>query len=250
MYRAVPKCTTAWRRVCVAGLFFVVVLAGFGEPALAHPEDEICPPGLTPAECDGLLGTLTPPPVVPLGEVLVHYVRLGFVHIVPKGVDHILFVLCLFFSTTRLKTLLWQVTAFTLAHSVTLALAVFELIFVPAAVVEPLIAASIAAVAIENFFRRSPAGWRLPVVFVFGLLHGLGFAGALTELGLPAGDFAAALVAFNVGVEVGQITVLLSTWLLLRGLFAKPIYRPRVVLPASAAIAAVALYWTVERILL
>ena len=181
------------------------------------------------------------------------YLILGFEHILPRGLDHILFILGLFLSTTRLMPLIWQVTAFTLAHSLTLALAVLGLVTVPAHIVEPLIALSIAAVAAETLWQRSrgrpPSRWRPVIVFAFGLLHGLGFAGVLMELGLPTGALAAALAAFNIGVELGQIAVLLIAWALLHRFFARPWYGRAVVVPGAALIGATGLYWTVERIL-
>jgi HupE/UreJ protein len=178
------------------------------------------------------------------------YVPVGFDHILPKGLDHILFVLGLFFLSVRLSPLLWQISAFTLAHTVTLALGALGLVTVPASVVEPLIAASIVYVAIENVFMSGLSRWRPFVVFGFGLLHGLGFASVLGEFGLPAGQFLPALVAFNIGVELGQLTVIALAFLVV-GLFAsKPWYRQYISIPASLAIAAVGAYWVVERVFL
>ena len=178
------------------------------------------------------------------------YVVLGFTHILPKGLDHILFVLGLFLLSTRAAPLLLQVTAFTVAHSITLALSMYGILSLSAAVVEPLIAASIVYVAVENLITTRLHTWRVFVVFGFGLLHGLGFAGVLAEIGLPRNEFVTGLVAFNVGVEFGQLTVialaalLFGYWLRLR-----PWYRNRIVLPLSAAIALTGLYWTVERLI-
>lgn len=153
-------------------------------------------------------------------QTFVNYIPVGFDHIVPKGLDHILFVLGLFFLSTHLRPLLWQVSLFTLAHTITLALAAlghtefldaffinsFGIEFI--AVVEPLIAASIVYVAVENIFLKDLSPWRPFVVFLFGLLHGLGFASVLGEFGLPEDAFVAALIGFNVGVEVGQLAVI------------------------------------------
>ncbi|RYH03131.1 HupE/UreJ family protein [Salipiger sp. IMCC34102] len=136
------------------------------------------------------------------------YIPTGFDHIVPLGLDHILFVLGLFFLSTHLKPLLWQVTAFTLAHTITLALAALGIVNVPGSIVEPLIALSIAYVAIENLFTRGLSPWRPIVIFGFGLLHGLGFASVLAEFGLPQGQFVPALIGFNIGVEIGQLAVI------------------------------------------
>src|SRR6185295_15811080 len=116
----------------------------------------------------------------------------------PEGFDHVLFVLGLALLSARLPTLLAQVTAFTLAHTVTLALAVYGVVSLPSRVVEPLIAASIVYVAVENLFRQRASWLRLALVFDFGLLHGLGFAGVLSELGWPSGRKLVALLSFNV----------------------------------------------------
>ncbi|MEP5731829.1 MAG: HupE/UreJ family protein [Sulfitobacter sp.] len=137
------------------------------------------------------------------------YIPIGFDHILPQGLDHILFVLGLFLLSTQLRPLLWQVSAFTLAHTVTLALGALGLVNIPGSIVEPLIAASIVYVAIENIFMSGLSRWRPLVVFGFGLLHGLGFASVLGDFGLPEGQFIPALIGFNVGVEIGQLTVIL-----------------------------------------
>lgn len=189
-------------------------------------------------------------PEIPLhGEnVLLHFLRLGFEHIVPKGLDHILFVLGLFLLSPRLKPLLWQVTAFTLAHSVTLALSMLDIVRLSPQVVEPLIALSIVVVAIENILTSELHRWRLLIVFAFGLLHGLGFAGVLTEAGMSADRFVAALVSFNVGVELGQLAVIALAWLAVGWFQQRAWYRSWVVIPASSAIALLALYWTWQRL--
>ena len=178
------------------------------------------------------------------------YLVLGFTHILPKGLDHMLFVLGLFLLSTRLAPLLWQVTAFTLAHSITLALSMYGVIALPASIVEPLIAASIVAIAVENLFTARLHSWRIFVVFGFGLLHGLGFAGVLTEIGLPRDEFVTGLVAFNVGVEGGQLAVIAIAFLAVGYWFRhRPWYRQRVVLPLSALIALTGMYWMVERLI-
>ncbi|TDI43361.1 MAG: HupE/UreJ family protein [Acidobacteria bacterium] len=181
-------------------------------------------------------------------KVAARYLRLGFTHILPLGLDHILFVLGLYLLTTRLRVLLVQVTAFTLAHSVTLALSLYGWLSLPSSMVEPLIALSIAYVAIENIMTSRLTPWRPAVVFGFGLLHGLGFAGILRDLGLPRADYATALVGFNVGVELGQVSVLALAFALSGWFRARSWYRVRLAIPASTVIAMVALYWTVERI--
>lgn len=176
------------------------------------------------------------------------FVRLGFVHIVPHGLDHVLFVLALFLLGGGVGRLLAQVTAFTLAHSVTLALALYGVVRLPDKLVEPLIAVSILLMAVDNLRGGQMHRWRVAAVFGFGLIHGLGFAGALQETGLPAGEFVRALIGFNVGVELGQLAVIAAAFALVGWIRAAESYRRFVVVPASAAIALVALFWTAERV--
>src|SRR5512132_4196016 len=138
------------------------------------------------------------------GEVVRQYLALGYTHSLPKGTDHILFVLGIFLLSTRLKPVLLQVTAFTVAHTITLALTIYGVVSLRPAIVEPLIALSIVYVAIENLTTSELKPWRIALVFAFGLLHGMGFAGVLTELGLPRAQFVPALLSFNLGVEAGH----------------------------------------------
>ncbi|HKQ63124.1 MAG TPA: HupE/UreJ family protein [Candidatus Polarisedimenticolaceae bacterium] len=181
-------------------------------------------------------------------DVARRYLALGFEHILPRGLDHILFVLALFFLGTGLRPLLWQVTAFTLAHSITLALSVYGVFSLSPRVVEPLIALSIAFVAVENLLTSRLHAWRPLVVFGFGLLHGLGFASVLLDLGLPRADFLTALITFNVGVELGQLSVITLAALAVARWRGRAWYRGRIAVPASAAIALTGLYWTIERV--
>jgi hypothetical protein len=190
-----------------------------------------------------------PPPAISRAGVAWRYLLLGFTHIVPHGLDHMLFVLGIFLLSGRLRTVLAQVSAFTVAHSITLALSIYGVVAVPASVVEPLIAVSIAYVAVENILLSELKPWRIALVFTFGLLHGLGFAGALRELGLPRSEFATALLTFNVGVEAGQLAVIAAAFAIVGWHWHRQTwYRRRVVVPASLMIACTALYWTVERI--
>ena len=176
------------------------------------------------------------------------YLKLGFEHIVPLGLDHILFVLSIFFLSSKLKTVLWQATAFTLAHSITLGLAMYGYIKPLPAIVEPIIALSIFFVAVENLLVQELKPSRIAIVFGFGLVHGMGFAGVLGELGLPPGSYFNALISFNAGVELGQVTVILLAYFLCSKWFSqKTWYRKRVVNPISFGIALMALYWTIER---
>ena len=187
----------------------------------------------------------------PAGDVVWYYVRLGIEHIVPLGLDHILFVVALCLLGNSLRSILWQATAFTVAHSITLALSMKSIIVLPSAVVEPVIALSIAFVAVENLLLREVRAWRILVVFIFGLIHGLGFASVLNEIGLPPDRFMVSLVSFNIGVEMGQVMIILLVF----GLFVLPFksqpknYR-RLAFITSILIAITAMYWTVERIFL
>ncbi|MGR3676651.1 MAG: HupE/UreJ family protein [Paracoccaceae bacterium] len=182
-------------------------------------------------------------------EVFRDYIPVGFEHILPKGLDHILFVLGLFFLSARLRPLVWQISAFTLAHTITLALSVTGWVQVPAEIVEPLIAASIVYVAVENIVTNRLQASRTLLVFCFGLLHGLGFASVLTEFGLPQNQLFAALAGFNIGVELGQLTVIMAAWLLIGAWFGRhPKYRGRFAMPASFTIALIGAYWFVQRV--
>jgi len=257
------KETAAYREIVVlarvlAFLIVAIVMAGVLAPIVsyAHPsEDELIRqleeqygrprPSEDKEPTTAAEAEEEPPGFV---QTVRDYLIIGFQHILPKGTDHILFVLGLFLASTRFRPLLIQVTTFTVAHTVTLALAILGFIAVPGAVVEPLIALSIAFVAIENVFFDKMTPWRPVVVFGFGLLHGLGFAGVLTEIGMPQGQFITGLISFNVGVEFGQLSVIMAAWLILHHFYGKPWFRQRVAIPASIAIAVVGLFWTAERI--
>jgi len=199
-------------------------------------------------------------------QTFASYIPVGFDHILPKGLDHILFVLGLFFLSTHLRPLIWQVSAFTLAHTVTLALGALGLVTVPGSIVEPLIAASIVYVAVENIFARGLTRWRPVVIFGFGLLHGLGFASVLGEFGLPEDQFVPALIGFNVGVELGQLTVIALAFVLIWiGVLAAqraaltgveelvteyPVMFRALSVTGSLIIALIGIYWVIERTLL
>ncbi|MEN8207489.1 MAG: HupE/UreJ family protein [Pseudomonadota bacterium] len=187
----------------------------------------------------------------PVKQVISTYLALGFEHIIPKGLDHILFILGIFLLSVRLRPLLWQVTMFTVAHTLTLGLSMRGIINLPANIVEPLIALSIAYIGIENVFAHSLHKSRLLIVFFFGLLHGMGFASVLADFGMPANAFMTSLISFNVGVELGQLAVILLAFLTVGLWFSnKPWYRPTIVVPCSLAIAITGLYWTGDRIVI
>lgn len=250
-------------RTLVALALLVIAVA-----AHAHPEDEFCVPGeggLDPALCEALNSMQTGEPLRPLRDAagnersaastLWLYVKIGVGHILPGGLDHILFVLALFLTSTRLRSLILQITMFTLAHSLTLGMAAAGWVSLNAAWTEALIAATIAFVAVENLFFKDLPRWRLPVVFAFGLLHGLGFAGFFSELGLPDNQFFSGLIGFNIGVEIGQLSVVALAFII-AALLRRQLesgdgagrYRTFVVVPGSLLIAAIGSFWAVERL--
>lgn len=254
---------------CVAFAFFLN--ASIPSDVAAHPEDEFCVPGegsLDPELCAALSAldsatdkNLKEKPILDAsGEVRGFwstaglYVKIGVRHILPAGQDHILFVLALFLSSTRLRALVIQISTFTVAHTASLGLAAAGVISPASGIVEPLIAVTIAWVAIENLFLPDMPKWRPVIVFMFGLIHGLGFAGFFGELGLPPGQFWSALIGFNVGVELGQLSVIAVAFvlaLLLRNALAKrdksALYRKYVVIPGSTLIGLTGLWWAVSR---
>jgi len=187
----------------------------------------------------------------PATQVIATYLALGFEHILPKGLDHILFILGIFLLSTHMRPLLWQVTMFTVAHTITLGLSMRGVINLPANIVEPLIALSIAYIGVENMFAHSLHKSRLVIVFLFGLLHGMGFASVLADFGMPENAFMTALISFNVGVEFGQLAVILLAFLAVGLWFGnKSWYRPVIVIPCSLVIAVTGLYWTWDRIVI
>ncbi len=200
------------------------------------------------------------------GSVFLRYIPVGFEHIVPLGVDHILFVLGLFFFSLHLRPLLFQVTSFTAAHTIALALASLGIVSVSPSIVEPLIALSIVFVGLENIWGHTNVKTRTAVVFAFGLLHGLGFATVLGEFGITASSFVAALIGFNIGVEFGQLAIIMTMLVLVMVACRlstlaplpeeeKPVRELQVTYRAvsmvgSVVISIVAAYWTIERIFL
>lgn len=182
-------------------------------------------------------------------EMILDFLKIGFEHIVPLGLDHILFVVGIFLLSIKARPILTQVTAFTIAHTVTLGLGTLGYVNIPREIVEPLIAASIVYVAVENILRPTLSPWRPAVVFCFGLLHGLGFAGFLKQFNIPEGQFIVGLLSFNVGVELGQLAVIAICYLAVGIWFGgKPWYRQRVVIPGSLIISAIGAYWFFERV--
>lgn len=185
----------------------------------------------------------------PTEHVIWFYLTLGYTHILPQGFDHILFVAGLCLLSNKMKVILWQATAFTIAHSITLAMSMKSIIVAPSAVVEPIIALSILFVAVENLLLTELKPWRILLVFMFGLIHGMGFASSLNEIGLPGNKFLVSILSFNIGVELGQISVILTVFLLIVRPFGNRVnYRKQVVYPLSVIIALIAFYWTIQRV--
>ncbi len=185
----------------------------------------------------------------PVGEVAWYYFQLGFQHIIPQGLDHVLFIIGLCLVHTRIKPIIYQATAFTVAHMISLALSMKDIIMAPAQVIEPIIALSIVFVALENLVVSKAKPWRLLIVFLFGLVHGMGFASSLNEIGLPPDSFATSIIWFNLGVEACQVLLIGAVFgLLILPLKNKQWYRWRIVYPLSIVIALISSYWTFMRI--
>jgi hydrogenase/urease accessory protein HupE len=187
-------------------------------------------------------------------QVARHFLAAGVEHIF-LGYDHIAFLIAIILWTRRLWPVVKAVTAFTLAHSITLSLAALDVVRIPSAIVEPAIAASIVYVAVENFTTRE-AGTRWREAFLFGLLHGFGFASALEELGLPRTKLMTALAAFNAGVEIGQVVIVATAFALLSAIdrwqisgASGPVRNPALVHTVSFAIVLLGSYWFVSRTL-
>jgi hypothetical protein len=192
-------------------------------------------------------------PPASLLHVILRYVDAGIEHIF-LGYDHVAFLIAIVLWARRLWPVIKIVTAFTVAHSITLSLAALQIVVIPSSIVEPAIAASIVYVTIENFFSRNIDGrWR--DTFAFGLVHGFGFASALQEFGLPRGAVVPALAAFNIGVEVGQVAIvslvvplLIGVDWLIAGTRGAPRDRtPALVYAISGIIACLGCYWLLER---
>ena len=245
-----------WRLVLV-----LLTACFWGGQASAHPADEFCVPGggLDPALCRALAQMDTAEQ--PLEELVVGrtgletarlYTVIGVRHILPGGLDHILFVVLLVLSGPGLRRLVWHLSAFTFAHAVTLGLAASGVIAPSPSWVEPLIATTIFLVAVEVLVRHGAPPWRSAAVFGFGLIHGMGFAGYFGTVGFPDGQFCPALIGFNVGVELGQGAVALATLGVLAMVSmipgAGPGWRRRVIQAGAVIIGLVSLFWVVERL--
>lgn len=187
-------------------------------------------------------------------ENLSAFVEFGFRHIIPDGPDHMLFVVAVFLNARGWVSLLLQVTTFTVAHTITLGLAATGMVEAPANIVEPMIALSIAVLAAEAIFFKKANVWRLPVIFAFGLFHGLGF-GSLMKAYLETADLWVGLAGITIGVEAGHLSVLAVTAAIafavqyaLKSAGQGEIYRRAFLVPVAIIIALVGAYWTVQRI--
>jgi hypothetical protein len=199
-------------------LIFTSIILFLGSAALsAHPMD------------------LTNISTLDVGQI---YLQLGFTHILPLGIDHILFILGIYLLSPNLKTAFIQASVFTLAHTITLTLSVYDIVNINPDIVEPVIALSIVFIAIENIFTKDIKAGRIILIFLFGLIHGLGFASVLTDLGLPKSEFLTALISFTVGVELGQTAVILLAYFLIGKWFSsKQWYHQKIVVSFSLVIA-------------
>jgi hydrogenase/urease accessory protein HupE len=182
-------------------------------------------------------------------RIVGNYIVVGFEHILPKGLDHILFVVGIFLLAPAWRPLAIQVTVFTFSHSLTLAMAITGFLTVSPAIVEPLIALSIAVICVENYLTNTLSKWRLLTVFVFGLLHGLGFASVLSAVGLSTDNFLIALLGFNIGVELGQLSIIAVCMFGIGVWFGKHShYRKWFSNPASFIVGSIGIVWFVQRI--
>ncbi|MFQ3243957.1 MAG: hypothetical protein ACI9SP_000582 [Arenicella sp.] len=248
------------KKIVFISVILNICLFVLSKPISAHPEDEFCDQTVSDvllcselAELDRTGANFSQLPAIELDrspvETLLLYVQLGLDHILPLGLDHLAFVLALILSASALRPLLIQISVFTMAHSITLVLGVLNIVVLNALWVEVAIALSIAFVAIENLFIKTRLAWRALVIFCFGLLHGLGFAGALSDLGIPNAHFISALVGFNIGVEIAQLLFGLVVFLLLHKLVKERHFKRFVFIPGNWIVAIAGIYWLVERLL-
>lgn len=198
--------------------------------------------------------TVTLSTAPPLWSTMQRYLLAGIEHIF-LGYDHVAFLVAVVLWARRLLPVVKIVTAFTIAHSITLSLAALDVLVIPSSLVEPAIAASIVFVAVENFFSRDvDKRWRM--AFLFGLIHGFGFAGALREIGLPPNAAVPALAAFNIGVEIGQVAIVAVALPILRVADrlsaedrSEPVRAAGLVYAVSAVIGLLGGYWLLARVL-
>lgn len=182
--------------------------------------------------------------------IIGEYLQFGFTHVLPFGYDHVLFILALCVSRSQIKLLVLQCTVFTVAHSLAMVMASLGVVLPNAVYIEPLIAMSILFTAIENITQSRTNRKRFITIFVFGIVHGLGFASALSEIGLPKTNFVLALASFNFGVEAAQVLIIvLMYYLVIKWYHKKNWYLERIAYPTSTVIACIALILTITRIM-
>jgi hydrogenase/urease accessory protein HupE len=229
-----------WLEDVAFGHRHIAVVAGLGRPRdfIAFARE----PSFEAKRADGGAVTETPK----RRETFGGFFRLGIEHIL-TGYDHLLFLFALLLVGGRLRALLGVITAFTVAHSITLGLAALDIVSLSPAIVEPAIALSIAYVGVENFFVKS-ADRRYLLTFPFGLIHGFGFAGALSEIALPKPEVPAALLAFNLGVETGQLAVMAVVLPGLLFLRKKTWFVTHGVRILSGVVIALGLFWFFQRV--
>jgi hypothetical protein len=255
----IPAGVTGWKVRSLPGHKVAMVFTNSVD-GKDHPRFMVMFPGESSFTFD-LTGLAAKPPTGPTpgsvgthdtdrgtGATFLSYLKQGFEHILPEGLDHILFVLGLFLLCRAWKPILIQVTTFTAAHTITLALATLGYVSADQRIVESIIAASITIVALENIFRPSYGKFRLLMVFGFGLIHGLGFAQRLIDERIPEGSLGSALLGFNVGVELGQLAVIGLAVAATFWIKDEDKYRRWVVIPASALIALAGIIWAIERL--
>ena len=255
----IPAGVTGWKVRSLPGHKVATVFTNSVD-GKEHPRFMVMFPGESSFTFD-LTGLTAKPPTGPTpgsvgthdtdrgtGTTFLSYLKQGFEHILPEGLDHILFVLGLFLLCRAWKPILIQVTTFTAAHTITLAVATLGYVSVDPKIVEPIIAASIAIVALENIFHPTYGKFRLLLVFIFGLIHGLGFAQRLIDERIPEGSVISALLGFNVGVELGQLAVIGLAVAATFWIKDEAKYRRWVVIPASALIALAGIAWAYQRL--
>lgn len=245
---AVPPSNGRNRRLTITSEVPKRLARGHRELLVVNMDGDPVTQALLDAESDSLAVDIGAAPA-PAGRLAWSFLKLGNHHIL-SGYDHLLFLAGLFLAACTVRELVGLLTVFTIAHSISLALVVVGGVHLPSSIVEPLIAASIAWVGLENLVREGPRG-RWLVVFGFGLIHGFGFAGALMDLGFGStvADVALALLSFNIGVESGQLIVAAALLPVLWTIRSRPVWNARLMPLCSVLITVAGSYWLVVRLL-
>lgn len=223
-------------------------------PLIARVDDtstgELLSAYLEPGQSSSQFSLSAPSSSHSLFTLMGDYLIIGFNHIIPDGWDHIVFIVGLFLLSTAWRPLLVQASVFTLAHSLTLVLALMNVVSVSAALVEPLIALSIVVLAVENIRHSGLHPQRLLIIFAFGLLHGLGFAGSIGAIDYSGSHFLAALISFNIGIELGQLGVVALCMLTVGFWFGTRSWYHRIIrVPGSVIIGATGSIWFLQRVI-